>query len=57
MATQSSVLKAYNPLPYPQIAGADPKYWTEQLRQISVAINLLVQVTKQIDARLIAASI
>lgn len=57
MATQSSVLKAYTPLSYPQITGAEQKYLTDQLRQIGVAINLLVQVTKQIDARLIAASI
>jgi hypothetical protein len=54
MALQSDILNNYRPGNYPQLPGSDPKFFNDQHQQISLVIAQLVQVVKQIDARLVA---
>lgn len=56
---QSDVLKAYSPHPLPLIEDPDAqsKYMSDEFARIDRSISLLIQVVKQIDARLIAHSI
>lgn len=56
---QSGALKAYSPRSLPLIEDPDAltKYLSDELARIDRSISLLIQVVKQIDARLIAHSI
>lgn len=64
---QSDVLKPYIPAQYPQAratqvptqidSAAMQRWLTDEVNKLRVDIGLLVQVVKQIDARLIAHSI
>lgn len=50
----SDVLKKYTERPYPTIEGGEAKYLIEELKKLSVATNLLVDVVKKLDAKQIA---
>jgi hypothetical protein len=53
----SDVLKNYKPRAYPTIEAGLPQFTKEELQRISTAVNLLVDVLKQIDARCVAGGI
>lgn len=53
----TDVLKNYRVGDAPTLPNSDKLYLSEQLKQISITINLLVQVAKKLEARMVAHGI
>jgi len=53
----TDVLKQYRVGDPPTLPGSDKLYLSEELKRISAAINLLVQVAKKLEARMTANGI
>jgi hypothetical protein len=50
----SDVLRAYRTGDAPSLPDSDKRYLADELKRVSEAIGLLVQVMKKLDARMIA---
>jgi hypothetical protein len=54
LLADTDVLKNYRVGDAPTLPNSDKLYLSEQLKQISQAVNLLVQVAKKLEARMAA---
>lgn len=57
MTMQTDVLLPYKPQDFPTLPGSAERYLPRELQRISNTLNQIVQVMKQIDARLVAHGI
>lgn len=53
----TDALKNYRVGDAPSLPNSDKLYLAEQLKQVSIALNLLVQVAKKLEARMAAHGI
>jgi hypothetical protein len=51
---QTDALRSYDPRPYPQIPGGEGRFITEELRKLSVCMELIRTVAKQLETRIAA---
>lgn len=54
MANQSDILQPYKPQSFPDDPGSQARYIPNELQRVSIALRQIIQVLKQIDARLVA---
>jgi hypothetical protein len=57
MTTQTSVLKPYQPQPKPTLPDSADRYVPNELLRIASAFTQIIQVMKELDARLIAGGL
>lgn len=54
MSVTASTLQPYVPNSLPNMPGSQERYLPEELRRVATTLNQLIQVVKQLDARLTA---
>jgi hypothetical protein len=57
MANQTDVLRPYKPQTFPSLPNSAERYLPAELQHISNSLEQIVQVMKQLDARMVAAGI
>lgn len=57
MANQTDVLRPYKPQTYPSLPGSQELFVATELGRVAAAITQIIQVMKQLDARMVAHGI